>query len=95
MSGISTTPTFGLGLESGINLTSQTDAAYTLEILNGALKKVRDIYREITKDPALEALLNAEKKTSGPVPAYLTAQLANYQAGLSRLMAGSSTSIFG
>lgn len=90
-----TTPTFGLGLESGINLTSQTDAAYTLEILNGALKKVRDIYREITKDPALDALLKAGKKTSGPVPAYLTARLANYQAGLSRLLAGSTTSIFG
>ena len=27
-------------------------------------------------------------KASGPVPAYLTAQIANYQAGLARLTGG-------
>lgn len=89
------TPIFGLGLEDGINLANTTDAAYALEVLNGALKEIRDIYREITKDPELEALLKAGSKTSGTVPAYLTAQLANYQAGLARLSAGSTTSLFG
>lgn len=89
------TPIFGLGLESDINLANRTDAAYALEILNAALKEVRDIYREITKDPALEALLKSGSKTSGTVPAYLTRQLANYTAGLARLSAGSTTSWFG
>lgn len=84
-----------MGLEGGINLTNKTDAAYALEILEGSLKQVRDIYREITKDPALEALLKGGNKASGPVPAYLTAQLANYQAGLARLSSGSMASIFG
>lgn len=90
-----TTPIYGLGLESGISLDTETNAAYALEILNSALKEVRDIFRDITKDPALEALLKNGSKTSGPVPAYLTAQLANYSAGLARLGAAPSVSIFG
>lgn len=90
-----TIPIFGLGFEPGISLDTETNAAYALEILNSALKEVRDIFREITKDPALEALFKNGKKASGPVPAYLTAQLANYSAGLARLSSGPSFSIFG
>lgn len=83
-------PVFGLGLSSILKLTSRTDASYALEILNGALKEVRSVYREITKDPFLADLLKNGSKKGGPVPAYLTSQLANYQAGLSRLMGGGS-----
>lgn len=89
------TPIFGLGLETELAIGSKTDAAYALEILSEALSQVRDVYREITKDPALEELLAQQSRTSGPVPAYLTAQLANYQAGLSRLYAGGSVSLYG
>jgi hypothetical protein len=39
-------------------------------------------------DPALKALLTGPKagNRGGTVPAYLTAQVANYQAGLNRLL---------
>lgn len=83
-------PVFGLGLSSILKLTSRTDAAYALKILESALKEVRSVYREITKDPLLADLLKNGNKKGGPVPAYLTSQLANYQAGLSRLMGGGS-----
>lgn len=86
---------FGLGLENGLALGNKTDAAYALEILSEAMSQLRDVYREITKDPALEALINGQKGMGGPVPAYLTAQLSNYQAGLARLASGPTTSIFG
>jgi hypothetical protein len=83
-----TTPIYGLGLDGGLTLKSQTSAAFALEVLNDALKQVRDVFRDITKDPALEDLLKNGSKASGPVPAYLSAQLANYQAGLARLGGG-------
>lgn len=70
--------TFGLGLPSSLNL-NDADAVKTAgEKLQGALKAVRDAYRELAPKSAASA-------ASGPVPAYLTAQLANYQAALSRL----------
>jgi len=42
------------------------------------MKAVRDAYRAL--DPAIAA-----PGANGPVPAYLTSQLANYRAALSRL----------
>ena len=42
------------------------------------MKAVRDAYRAL--DPA-----SSKPSPSGPVPAYLTSQLANYQAALARL----------
>ena len=89
-----TTPVFGLGLESILNLQTKTDATYAFEVLSDARKEVRDAYREITKDPELEALLKRQNGMSGPVPSYLTAQLANYQTGLARLASGPTTSLF-
>ena len=57
-----------------------------------AMSKVQRAYRDITTDPALKALLEGPQngKTGATVPAYYNAQLANYQAGLSRLNQGPS-----
>jgi len=71
--------TFGLDLPAGLRL-NDPDAAKTAgERLQAAMKAVRDAYRSL--DPSTKA----SPAVSGPVPAYLTAQLANYQAALARL----------
>ena len=70
--------TFGLDLPAGLNLGDAVSVKTAGERLQAAMKAVRDAYRAL--DPA-----TAAPAANGPVPAYLTAQLANYQAALARL----------
>ncbi len=76
--GDDTVKTFGLDLPAGLNLGDAASVKTAGERLQAAMKSVRDAYRAL--DPATSA-----PAASGSVPAYLTAQLANYQAALSRL----------
>jgi hypothetical protein len=71
--------TFGLDLAANLNLSSSDSIKTANEKLQAAMKSVRDAYRQL--DPATAAAAAPK----GTVPAYLTAQLANYQAALSRL----------
>ncbi|HWQ85649.1 transcriptional regulator [Brevundimonas sp.] len=71
--------TFGLDLPAGLNLGDAASVKTAGERLQGAMKAVRDAYRALAPAPEGAA-------AGGPVPAYLTAQLANYQAALSRLV---------
>ncbi|WP_332660389.1 transcriptional regulator [Brevundimonas sp.] len=70
--------TFGLALPSNLTLADPASVKTAGEKLQAAMKAVRDAYRAL--DPATKA-----SAANGPVPAYLTAQLANYQAALARL----------
>jgi hypothetical protein len=70
--------TFGLDLPRTLNLGDPASVKAAGERLQAAMKAVRDAYRELAPE-------TAASKASGPVPAYLTAQLANYQAALARL----------
>lgn len=70
--------TFGLALPSNLTLADAASVKTAGEKLQAAMKAVRDAYRAL--DPATKA-----SAANGPVPAYLTAQLANYQAALARL----------
>lgn len=81
----------GLGLLEDFSLATRSDATAVVTALEDALSAVRKAYREITKDPALEALLTQQRRTQGTVPDSLRRQLANYQAGLTRLQGGGST----
>jgi hypothetical protein len=83
---------FGLGLENGLNLRTKTDAAHATQVLQDALSAIRSAYRDLTRDPILDQL--ADLANQGSAPAHLTAQLANYQAGLARLSAGAGQSLF-
>ncbi len=62
------------------------------------MSSLRSAFRTLNPDPALVALQNLANQSgggggsSGPVPQYLSNQLANYQAGLQRLTAGSGGS---
>jgi hypothetical protein len=70
--------TFGLDLPQALSLLTKDARTASGERLQAAMKAVRDAYRALAPAPASSA-------TSGAVPAYLTAQLANYQAALARL----------
>ncbi|MCC6919536.1 MAG: hypothetical protein IT548_10050 [Alphaproteobacteria bacterium] len=90
-------PTYALGLKASYSLASTDAAVTTKSALESAMAEIRKAYRELTMDPETKKLMaeNAAKetkgKTGGTVPAYLTAQLSNYSAGLQRLLAGSSS----
>lgn len=71
--------TFGLDLPGSLRLGDAAAAKTAGERIQAAMKAVRDAYRSL--DPAN----NAPAGANGPVPAYLTNQLANYQAALARL----------
>ena len=83
-------PLFALELPVSMSLSDEKSAESAFEAIQDAMSKVQRAYREITMDPALKMLLEGTQagKKGGTVPAYYSAQLANYQAGLSRLSAG-------
>lgn len=78
---------FGLSLTDVYSLADRDKAVIARDAITNALSEIRDAYRELTRDPALDDLLS-KLNGGGQAPAYLQAQLANYQAGLVRLQAG-------
>lgn len=72
------TRTFGLGLPTGLNLSTAEAVKTAGEKLQAAMKAVRDAYRALAPE-------TAASRITGEAPAYLQAQLANYQAALARL----------
>ncbi|MEO1039630.1 MAG: hypothetical protein AAFX09_08795 [Pseudomonadota bacterium] len=82
---------FALELPSVLSITDRDAALAAGEALTSAMSKVQRAYRELTLDPALRELLEGPQagNRDGVAPAYLTAQVANYQAGLDRLIGGS------
>ncbi len=76
-SGDDTLKTFGLNLSRSLTLNNADTIKTAGTQLQAAMKAIRDAYRGLA--PATSAA------RSGPAPAYLTAQIANYQAALSRL----------
>ena len=77
---------FGLGLTSQVNLLSKDAAKAAMKSIDAAIGVIQSAYRKLNPDPALAALQN-KKSASGPVPAEIQKQLANYQAALTRLTA--------
>lgn len=71
--------TYGLALSSDLTVGSKADSKRASDQLQAALSVIRDAYRDLKKA--------AEPKVAdtGAAPAYLTAQIANYQAALTRL----------
>jgi hypothetical protein len=69
---------YGLGVESTLNLSSPSGVANALAQIGGAISTVKQIYSQMTTPPAPPG-------AHGPVPAFLTAEIANYRAALARL----------
>ena len=71
--------TFGLDLPNSLNLSDAASIKTASERIQASLKSIRDAYRSLAPKAA-------GSESSGPAPAYLTAQIANYQAALDRLL---------
>ena len=77
--------TYGLSLPSDLSI-DNGNAKAAQQVLLAAVTKISGIYRDMTTNVAAPTNSSA----SGEVPAYLTAQIANYQAALTRLTGGGS-----
>lgn len=75
---------YGLGLPSNLNLDNETERKHALAEIGAAMGIIRKAYTDL-KIAASPVQPAAAKAITGPVPAYLTNQIANYQAALSRL----------
>jgi hypothetical protein len=84
----------GLNMDKELKLDTPEAIQATLDVLNGASVALRNAYRTIATnlDPVEKARAQSKAATSGKsggsVPGYLNNQIANYQAGLSRLTGG-------
>lgn len=80
---------YGLGLHSGINLSTPEQVRHALSELTQAQGVIRKIYTDL-RDAATpkSVLAQREAASSGQAPAYMTARIANYQAALDRLTGG-------
>lgn len=78
---------YGLGMEDGLKLGSDLDRNHTLAVVGKAMGIVRQIYKDLVAAAQPESVKRAQaaQSASGPAPAYLTNQIANYQAALARL----------
>jgi hypothetical protein len=59
-----------------------------LKVLNDALGVIRNAYKDLETAAKPKPPATPGAGHSGPVPAYLTTQIANYQAALNRLTGG-------
>ena len=72
------TKTFGIDLSPLLNLSDPEAIAKSKDQVQLAIKAMRDAYRALAPE-------SDRPKATGQAPAYLQAQLANYQAALARL----------
>lgn len=74
---------YSLNLSTDLNLNDASDAKAAASALSAAASTIQGIYSDMTTPPS------SSSSTSGSVPAYLTNEIANYQAGLARLTGSS------
>lgn len=75
--------TFGLNLSTSLDLSSSADISHAAAQLQYAMSEVMSAYQALNTANTPKSAQTAA--SSGPAPAYLQAQIANYQAGLARL----------
>ena len=80
---------YSVTVPDSLSLASPTATAATQKSLATAIAEVQSIYADMT---TAKPATTAAGGTGGTVPAYLTAQLANYKLALSRLSGGSGAS---
>ena len=79
---------YGLKLDPHINLDTPAAIAHTAAELASAMTVIRQAYKDLLAAATPAAVTAAQNATATPVPAYLTAQIANYQQALQRLTGG-------
>ncbi|MFL5295373.1 MAG: hypothetical protein ACJ798_03225 [Phenylobacterium sp.] len=85
---------YGLGLSSSLNLSNASQISHALASVSSALGVIRQVYRDLVAAATPKSALAAAQAAGkvGEAPAYLKAQVANYQAGLARLLGGGGSS---
>jgi hypothetical protein len=81
---------YGLGLHSQLNLDTPEQVRHAISELTQAQGVIRKIYTAL-RDAATPESVRAQQKAAaaiGQAPAYMTNQIANYQAALDRLTGG-------
>lgn len=81
-------PLYGLGLPSSLKLDTDADRKRAASEISAALTQVRNAYRDLVASLNPKPVQTTNTSASGPVPTYLTNQIANYQAALARLGGG-------
>ena len=78
---------YGLGLPSKLNLDDPKQISHAAAEIAAAMGVIRTAYKDLVAaaDPQAAVAAATARAANGPVPAYLRAQIANYQAALARL----------
>lgn len=79
---------YGLGLASDLTLDDDAAAGQALKFVQMAISTVKNAYNYITNPDLFSGSGKARTAATGAPPAYLTAQISNYQAALARLGGG-------
>jgi outer membrane lipopolysaccharide assembly protein LptE/RlpB len=87
-----TSQAFGLGLTNNIDLSTAIDAGAARAELMTVMSSIQNIYQTTNTPASSTSAASTSSSSSGTTPAYLTAQIANYNAALSILTASSSSS---
>lgn len=82
---------YGLNLPTTLNLNSAANISAAQAALTSATGTVARIYLNMTTPPPAKAG-STNNSANGPVPAYLTAEIASYQSALERLTGSTQSS---
>ena len=83
---------FELDLNQDLDISDEDKALETRDILSKAMERVQFAYQSLFTDTSVDA---DRPRASGQAPAYYQAQLANYEAGLNRLLGGGGGNTLG
>ncbi|ESQ84539.1 hypothetical protein AEAC466_09305 [Asticcacaulis sp. AC466] len=78
----------GLSFDSSLNLNSTQNIANAIKSLQATMSNVQKVYSYLKYGDPQPSKTTTSGSGAGVAPAYLTAQIANYQAGLQRLLGG-------
>jgi hypothetical protein len=79
---------YGLGLPRDLNLSDADQVSHALAEVAAAMGVVRSVYKDMREAVTPKSIEDKIKAATGKAPAYLTNQIANYQAALDRLTGG-------
>ncbi|HEY8617487.1 hypothetical protein [Phenylobacterium sp.] len=79
---------YGLGLPRDLNLSDADQISHALAEVAAAMGVVRSVYKDMRDAATPKSLADKIAGAQGQAPAYLTNQIANYQAALDRLTGG-------
>ncbi|MDB5439980.1 MAG: hypothetical protein JWM33_2407, partial [Caulobacteraceae bacterium] len=77
---------YGLGLNAQIDLSDKNSISAAQSVIGQAMTKIKNAYQDLLTAATPQSA--QPKAITGTVPSYITAQLANYTAGLNRLTGG-------